>query len=102
MLYRIKYIQFMHKGIFTGRIVLCNTNFMVIIMTKVIRARTMDRAPIRLRDFDANCNIAKAAIATQVVSIDFQDNEATRRMVMHSAKRVISQHKAEIQELAYK
>ena len=71
-------------------------------MTKVIRARTMDRAmPIRLKDFSAD-SVARADISTQVVSIDFQDNEATRRMVMHSAKRVIHQHKDEIQELSYK
>lgn len=70
-------------------------------MTKVIRARTIDKAePIRLKDFDASSDMA--TMNTQVVSIDFQDNEATRRMVMHSAKRVISQHKDEIQELSYK
>lgn len=72
-------------------------------MTKVIRARTMDRArPIRLKDFDANSDATLNTINTQVVSIDFQDNEATRRMVMHSAKRVIRQHKDEIEALAYK
>ena len=31
-----------------------------------------------------------------------KDYEATKRVVMHSAKRVIHQHKAEIKELAYK
>lgn len=70
-------------------------------MSKVIRARTMDRAPIRLKDFDAEA-IVRVEISAQVVPIDFQDNAATRRMVMHSAKRVIHQHKDEIQELSYK
>lgn len=41
-------------------------------------------------------------INTNVVPINFQDDEATRRLVMHSAKRVIKQHKDEIQELAFK
>ena len=34
--------------------------------------------------------------------MQFGDDEATKRVVMHSAKRVIQQHKAELQELAYK
>lgn len=72
-------------------------------MTKVIRAKPMDRArPIRLKDFDVSGDATLNTINTQVVSIDFQDNEATRRMVMHSAKRVIRQHKEEIETLAYK
>ncbi len=38
----------------------------------------------------------------QVLSIQFSNDDATKRIVMHSAKRVIRQHKEEIQALAYK
>ncbi|MBF7696203.1 hypothetical protein [Acinetobacter rathckeae] len=65
-------------------------------MSQEIKSKT-----IRLKDFDVDSNVT-AHMATQVVPIDFQDNEATKRMVMHSAKRVIQQHKEEIQALAYK
>ena len=34
--------------------------------------------------------------------MQFSDDEATRRIVMHSVRRVIRQHKEEIQKLAYK
>lgn len=63
----------------------------------------MDRAMPRpsLKDFNAD-SITSSRVSVDVVPIDFQDNEATRRLVMHSARRVISQHKDEIQELAYK
>lgn len=72
-------------------------------MTEAIKARTIGGLkPIRLKDFDTNSDANLNTINTQVVSIDFQDNEATRRMVMHSAKRVIRQHKDEIEALAYK
>lgn len=74
-------------------------------MSKVIRARTMDRASPtvpRLKDF-GNEHVANLDnLSVYVVDIDFQDNDATRRMVMHAAKRVIRQHKDEIQELSYK
>ena len=41
-------------------------------------------------------------MAGQVLSIQFSNDDATKRIVMHSAKRVIRQHKEEIQALAYK
>lgn len=41
-------------------------------------------------------------MAGQLLSIPFDDNEATKRVVVHSTKRLIQQHKNEIQELAYK
>ncbi|ENV38698.1 hypothetical protein HWI77_03660 [Acinetobacter venetianus] len=56
----------------------------------------------RLKDFNVENHKTRSARAGQVVSIQFENNEATKRMVMHSAKRVIRQHKEEIQELAYK
>ena len=34
--------------------------------------------------------------------MQFDDEEATRRIVVHHARRVIFQHKKEIQKLAYK
>ncbi|RKG35216.1 hypothetical protein D7V21_04955 [Acinetobacter guerrae] len=56
----------------------------------------------RLKDFKIENHKARPEISRQIVSIQFEDDEATKRMVMHSAKRVILQHKEEIQELAYK
>ncbi|MCY6413813.1 hypothetical protein QTA56_17030 [Acinetobacter sp. VNH17] len=56
----------------------------------------------RLKDFKVENHKARSALAGQVVPIQFENNDATKRMVMHSAKRVIRQHKEEIQELAYK
>ncbi|WP_373685045.1 hypothetical protein [Acinetobacter sp. YH12158] len=41
-------------------------------------------------------------VSGQVLPIQFSNDEATKRVVMHSAKPVINQHKAELQELAYK
>jgi len=43
-----------------------------------------------------------ATIALQVLPIQFSDDEATKRIVIHNVRRLIHQHKAEIQELAYK
>jgi hypothetical protein len=74
-------------------------------MSQTVRAGIMDKAaPNRpkLKDFAAERSTNVISIDTQLVTIDFQDNEATRRLVMHSAKRVIKQHRDEIQELAYK
>lgn len=38
----------------------------------------------------------------EVLPIPFENNEATKRIIIHSAKRVIRKHKDEIQALAYK
>ena len=56
----------------------------------------------RLRDYSLENPIARTKTSGQVLPIEFSNNEATKRVVMHSAKRVIQQHKVEIQELAYK
>ena len=63
------------------------------------RKRTMTK---RLSDFKIENRKPRSAMAGQLLSIPFDDNEATKRVVMRSAKRVIQQHKKEIQELAYK
>lgn len=36
----------------------------------------------------------------KVVPMDLQNNEATKRLVLHSAKRVISAHQTELRKLA--
>ncbi|MEO9346149.1 hypothetical protein [Acinetobacter radioresistens] len=54
----------------------------------------------RLKDFKIPERIPCAAV--KVVSMQFGDDEATRRIVLHPARRVIFQHKEEIQKLAYK
>lgn len=56
----------------------------------------------RLKDYKIENRKPRSSGATQVVPIPFENNEATKRIVMHSAKRVIRQHKDEIQALAYK
>ncbi len=66
---------------------------------KPARKRAMTK---RLGDFKIENRKPRSAMAGQLLSIPFDDNEATKRVVMHSAKRVIQQHKKEIQELAYK
>ena len=66
---------------------------------------TLDRKRITtkwLSDFKIEKRKLRSAMAGQLLSIPFDDNEATKRVVVHSAKRVIQQHKKEIQELAYK
>lgn len=66
---------------------------------------TLDRKRIttkRLSDFKIENRKLHSAIAGQLLSIPFDDNEATKHVVVHSTKRVIQQHKKEIQELAYK
>ena len=37
----------------------------------------------------------------KVVRMELQDDEATKRLVMHSAKLVIAAHKSELEKLAY-
>jgi len=73
-------------------------------MSKVVQARTTDKATVRLKleNFSADRTPLEKSVPVEVVSIDFQDNDATRRLVMHSARRVIRHHRDEIQELAYK
>lgn len=73
-------------------------------MSKVVQARTTDKATVRLKleNFSADRIPLEKSVPVEVVSIDFQDNDATRRLVMHSARRVIRHHRDEIQELAYK
>jgi len=58
----------------------------------------------RLKDYslDQDQISNREKVSGQVLPIQFSNDEATKRVVMHSAKRVINQHKAEIQELAYK
>ena len=66
---------------------------------------TLDRKRITtkwLSDFKIEKRKLRSAMAGQLLSIPFDDNEATKRVVMHSAKRVIHQHKDELLELAYK
>lgn len=38
----------------------------------------------------------------KVVRMELQGDEATKRLVMHSTKRVIAAHKSELEKLAYK
>ena len=54
----------------------------------------------RLKDFKIPERIPRPAV--KVFSMHFGYDEATRRIVLHHARRVILQHKKEIQKLAYK
>ncbi len=54
----------------------------------------------RLKDFKVTERIPRPAI--KVLPMQFGDDEATRRIAIHHTKRVISQHKEEIKNLAYK
>ena len=54
----------------------------------------------RLKDFKITERIPRPTV--KVVSMQFGDDEATRRIAIHHAKRVICQYKEEIQKLAYK
>lgn len=54
----------------------------------------------RLKDFKITERIPRPTV--KVVSMQFGDDEATRRIVQHHARGVILQHKEEIQKLAYK
>lgn len=56
----------------------------------------------RLKDYTTENRKARSTIAGQFLPIQFGNDEATKRIVMHSARRVIRQHKDELQELAYK
>ena len=54
----------------------------------------------RFKDFKILERIPRPTV--KVLSIQFGDDEATRRIVLHHARRVILQYKEEIQKLAYK
>lgn len=56
----------------------------------------------RLSNFKLENKRPRSKIKVQVLEMQFGDDDATKRVVMHNAKRVIQQHKEEIQELAYK
>lgn len=56
----------------------------------------------RLKDYQVDNRKPRSTITGQVLEMQFSDDEATKRIVMHSAKRVIRQHREEIQALAYK
>ena len=56
----------------------------------------------RLKDFKVEGRKSRPTMAGQVLSMQFSNDGATKRIVMHSAKRVIRQHKDELNELAYK
>lgn len=56
----------------------------------------------RLKDYTVENRKPRSNGITQVLPIAFEDNDATRRIVKHVAKRVIWQHKKEIQALTYK
>ena len=54
----------------------------------------------RLADFKNNERIPRSVI--KALPMKFGDDEPTRRIVLHHARRVILQHKEEIQKSAYK
>ena len=54
----------------------------------------------RLADFKNNERIPRSVI--KALPMQFGDDEPTRRIVLHHARRVILQNKEEIQKLAYK
>lgn len=54
----------------------------------------------RLTDFKNNERIPRPVI--KALPMEFGDVEATRRIALHHVKRMISQHKEEIQNLANK
>ena len=56
----------------------------------------------RLKYFKIIERIPRPVIAKLVLPMQFGDDEATRCIVIHHARRVIRQHKEEIQKLAYK
>ena len=54
----------------------------------------------RLKDFKIEGRKPRPIVP--VLPMQFGDDEATKRIVMHSAKQVIRQHKDELTKLAYK
>ncbi len=55
----------------------------------------------RLKDYKVE-SVRTNNHKVEVLPIPFENNEATKRIIIHSAKRVIRKHKDEIQALAYK
>ncbi len=53
----------------------------------------------RLKDFKIEDRKLRSTLERQVLSMQFSDDEATKRVVMHSAKRVIRQHKKKFKNL---
>lgn len=56
----------------------------------------------RLKDYQIENRKVRSKMGKQVLSMQFSNDDATKRIVMHSAKRVIRQHREEIQALADK
>ena len=56
----------------------------------------------RLKDYNVDERKDRPTISRQILPISFGEDEATKRVVMHAVKRVIKQHKDELQKLAYK
>ena len=56
----------------------------------------------RLKDYTVENRKSRSNGVIQVLPIAFENNDATRRIVKHVVRRVIRQHKEEIQALAYK
>ena len=56
----------------------------------------------RLKDFKVEGRKARPTMLYQVLPMQFSNDEATKRIVMHYAKRVIRRHKDELNKLAYK
>ena len=54
----------------------------------------------RLKDYKITNR--ESRLSKPLLYIDFSNNEATRRMTMDCARRVISKHRDELQALAYK
>ena len=51
----------------------------------------------RLEDFNLENRKPRSSNASHAVLMQFENNEATKRVVMYSAKHVIKRHKKEIQ-----
>lgn len=55
-----------------------------------------------IKGFKIEDRKSHATIALQVLPMQFSDDKVTKRIAIHNVRRLIRQHKAEIQELAYK
>ena len=56
----------------------------------------------RLKDYQVEGRKQRSMMEGQVLPMDFSNDDATKRIVIHTVKRVIQKHKEEIQALAYK
>lgn len=54
----------------------------------------------KLSDFTQNLHYQRPIV--KVVPMDLSDHEAAKRLVTHAARRVIKQHRRELEQLAYK